>query len=116
MTDIPDPNNQAAPMPPPRLEPACALLALCVECGQGIELPLPIDQRALAFLLAQAQWFISVMSPPGQGPVAPMILGPLCATCAQQIYPPEVLAAAEQRRQQILQAAQAAAQAAQDPR
>ena len=164
MTDIPDPNNQTASMPP-RPEPACALLAMCVECGQGIELALPIDHRSLAFLLAQSGWFISVMSPPGQDsepaathcrcghpiaahalgickhgtpswptrdgkhctcreliaassprtsspPEVPMVLGPLCTACAQQVYPPEVFAAAEQRRQQLLQAAQAARGAA----
>ena len=113
MTDIADPNSQATP--PPRPEPICALLAMCVECGQGTELPLPVDQRALAFFLARRGWFISVMSPPNQGPEAPMILGPLCTACAQQVYPPEVFAAAEQRRQQLLQAAQSA-QTAQGPR
>ena len=105
MTDIPNPNSPAVPPGP---EPVCALLVLCVECGQGIELPLPIDQRDLAFLLAQSGWFISVMSPPGHGSEVPMILGPLCTACAQQVYSPEVFAAAEQRRQQLLQAVQAA--------
>ena len=108
MTDIPNPNSQATPPPPPGSEPKCALLAMCVECGEGTELPLPVDQRALAFLLAQRGWFMSVMSPPNQGPEVPMILGPLCTACAQKVYPPEVFAAAEQRRQQLLQAAQAA--------
>ena len=112
MTDIPNPNSQAAP-PVPGPEPVCALLAMCVECGEGTELPLPIDQRVLAFLLAQRGWFISVMSPPGQGPEVPMVLGPLCPACAQKVYPPEVFAVAEQRRQQLLQVA---AQAAQVPR
>ena len=110
MTDIPNSNSQAAP-PSPGPDPVCFLLAMCVECGQGAELPLPIDSRSLAFSLAQRGWFISVMSPPGQGPEAPMLLGPLCTTCAQQFYPPEVLAAAEQRRQQLLQAAAQTAQA-----
>ena len=115
MTDVADPNNQATP-PSPRSEPSCALLVMCVECGEGTELPLPVDQRALAVLLAQRGWFISVMSPPNQGPEVPMILGPLCTACAQQVYPPEVFAAAEQRRQQLLQAAAQAAHAAQGPR
>ena len=114
MTNIPNPNSPAAPPPGP--EPVCALLAMCVECGEGTELPLPVDQRALAFFLAQRGWFISVMSPPNQGPEAPMILGPLCTACAQQVYPPEVFVVAEQRRQQLLQAAAQAAQAAQGPR
>ena len=121
MTAIANPNSPPGPQALPVSsgpETACALLALCVECGQGTELPLPIDSRSLAFRLAQMGWFIAVMSPPGQGPEAPMIFGPLCAACAQQVYTPEVFAAAEQRRQQLLQAAQAsqAAQAGQGPR
>ena len=91
-----------------RPELTCALLAMCVECGQGIELPLPVDQRKLALLLAQSGWFISVMTPPGQGSEVPMLLGPLCTACAQQVYPPDVFKVAEERRQQLLIAAQAA--------
>lgn len=112
MPDNAQPSPPPAP-PSPRPEPNCALLALCLECGQGIELPLPIDPRTLAFFLAQLGWFVAVLSPPNQGPEAPMILGPLCATCAQQIYTPEALAAAKQRQQQLLQAA---AQPSQVPR
>lgn len=120
MTNSPTPNsppNQATPQPP-RSEPTCALLAMCVgtyedACGDAIELPFPIDNRTVGFLIAQHGWFISVMSPPGQGPEAAMVLGPLCTTCAQKVYPPEVFAAAEQRRQQLLQAA---AQPTQVPR
>ena len=117
MTDSSKPSNPPSsqdPQPQPiRPEPRCTLLAMCVECGQGIELELPLDGRMLGFLLAQQGWFISVMNPPGQGPEAPMVLGPLCTACAQQVYPPEVFAAAEQRRQQLLQAA---AQPTQVPR
>ena len=113
MTDIPNPNSPTAPPPGP--EPVCALLAMCVECGQGIEVLLPVDVRWLAFFLAQSGWFISVMTPPDQGSEVPMLLGPLCTACAQQVYSPEVFKAAEERRQQILQAAQVA-QAGQAPR
>ena len=103
----PDPNGPATP-PPPCSEPVCTLLAMCVECGEGAELPLPIDQHILAFCLAQRGWFISVMSPPGQGSDTPMLLGPLCASCAQKVYPSDVFTVAEQRRQQLLQEAQGA--------
>lgn len=92
---------------------AFALLALCIECGQGIEVPLPLDPRALALVLARSGWFISVLSPPDQGPEALVVLGPLCSECARQVYPPEVFQAAEGRRQQLLQAAQAAVTAKQ---
>lgn len=118
MADVPDPNSKPTPPQPPQPpgpEPKCALLAMCVECGDGIEFPLPLDQRRLSLLLAQRGWFISVLNPPGQG-VDTMILGPLCTACAQKIYPPEVFSAAEQRRQQLLQLAAQAAQTAQVPR
>jgi hypothetical protein len=82
------------------------MLAMCVECGQGVELLLPIDQRSLSAMLAQVGWFISVLSPPGQRPDASTVIGPLCAACAQQVYPPEIYKAAEQRRQQLLQVLQ----------
>lgn len=104
-----DPNaaNPNAADPNTRVEPRCALLAMCVECGAGIEIPLPVDPRWLAFFLAQSGWFISVMTPPGQGPEVPMLLGPLCTACAQKVFSPEVFKIAEERRQQLLQAAQA---------
>jgi len=89
-------------------EPRIALLALCVECGEGVEVPLPVDARWLAFLLAQRGWFISVLTPPDQGPEVPMLVAPLCTACAQKVYSPEMYQAAEARRQQLLQAAQAA--------
>jgi len=111
----PDPTSQAAPTTPGP-EPRCALLAMCVECGQGLEVPLPVDSRLLAFFLAQNGWFISVMTPPGQGPEVPMLLGPLCTACAQQVYSPDVFKVAEEQRHQLLQAAAQAAQAAQGPR
>ncbi len=88
-----------------RPEPACAMLARCVECGHGAELPLPFDQRALSIMLAQVGWFISVLSPPGQGSDR-IVIGPLCGMCAQKIYPADMYKMAEQRRQQLLQTLQ----------
>ena len=105
-----NPPTPAAPAP----QPQCVLAIMCVECGQGTEMPIPIDQRTLAFLLASIGWFISVLSAPDRGTQAPMVIGPLCAACAQQVYSPEVFAAAEQRRQQLVQAL--AAQAPQETR
>ena len=108
---LPDANNpRPAPAAP---EPWCALVVMCLECGQGTEVPLPVDQRTLSFLLAHNGWFISVLSPPEKGTEARMVIGPLCGACAQQVYPPEVFAAAEQKRQQLVQAL--AAQAGRAP-
>lgn len=89
-------------------EPKCALLVMCVECGQGIEAPLPIDQRAFAYLLATHGWYPSVLTPPGSGPEVPVLLAAICPNCAQQVFSAEHVQAAEQRRQQLLQAAQGA--------
>jgi hypothetical protein len=118
MTTSSDPKASATPQAPqaaqtpeakPEPEPKCSMLALCVECGQGIELPLPFDQRGLSYMLAQVGWFISVLSPPGQQ-IERVVIGPLCGQCAQKVYPPEVYTMAEQRRQQLLQAFQQGAQ------
>lgn len=109
MTDSPSPDNQAASLPTPP-EPRCALLVMCVECGQGAEAPLPIDQRTFSLFLATQGWFPSVLTPPGQGPEVPILLGALCLSCAQQAFPPEVLKAAEERRQELLRAARQSVQ------
>lgn len=84
-------------------EPECALLVTCVECGEGFEVPLPIDRRAIAILLAQRGWFLSVMSPPQH---APILMGALCSPCAQKVYSSEIYKIADERRQLLLQAAQ----------
>lgn len=78
---------------------------MCVHCGQGAEAPLPTDRDAIAYLLAQHGWFVSVLSPPGQGPEVPILIGALCASCAPAVFPAEVLKAAEERRQKLLQGA-----------
>jgi hypothetical protein len=79
-----------------------ALLLMCVECGQGVEALFPIERDAVALLLAQHGWFVSVMTPPGQGPEVPIVFGVLCDQCAPKVFPPEVMKAAEERRQQLL--------------
>lgn len=99
----------AAQGPPPQAskpEPKCALLIMCEKCGEGVDALLPIEHRSIAILLAQRGWFMSVVSPPGQGPEVPIVFAALCGTCAQQVFPPEVYKAAEARRQMLLQAVQ----------
>ena len=79
-----------------------ALFLMCVECGQGVEALLPIDRDGIALLLAQHAWFVSVMTPPGQGPDVPIVFGALCGQCAPKVFPPEVMKAAEERRKLLL--------------
>jgi len=105
----PDPTTQAASTTQQApSEPRNAWLVMCVHCGQDVEVPLPFDCERLARFLARVGWFVSVLTPPGQGPEVPIVLGALCSTCAPTVFPPEVLAVAEQRRQQLLQAPQGA--------
>lgn len=80
-------------------DPACALLVMCVECGDGAEVQLPTDRDAIARVLAQRAWHMSVLTPPGQ---VPIVFGAVCASCAPRVYPPEVLKIAEERRQKLL--------------
>lgn len=104
----PSPNPPVQSQAPAQPEPRCTFLVMCVQCGQGAEAPLPLDRDGTARFLAQIGWYVSVLTPPGQGPEVPILLAALCLTCAQAVYPPEVLKVAEERRQQMLQAPQGA--------
>src|SRR5581483_1759912 len=97
-------SNPTAPTQAPTTapaEPRTTWLLMCVQCGQGAEAPLPLDRDEIARFLAQIGWYVSVLTPPGQGPDVPILLAALCAGCAQAIYPPEVMKVAEERRQQM---------------
>jgi hypothetical protein len=87
----------------PEHEPACSLIVTCIECGEGVEVPLPTDRRAIAILLARRGWFLSVTSPPQHTPI---LMAALCSPCAQKVYPPEVYKIADERRQLLLQTTQ----------
>lgn len=79
-----------------------ALLVLCVECGEGVEVLLPIERDGLARLLAQQGWFLSGLTPPGQTPI---VFGAICSRCAPIVYTPEIYKSAEARRQKMLKEA-----------
>lgn len=85
-------------------EPPCALLVMCVECGRGVDAPLPIDRDSLELLLARQGWFISLLTPPQDPKIGSptQLFAALCGTCAPTVFPPEVMKAAEERRQQML--------------
>jgi hypothetical protein len=82
--------------------PPCALLVMCNECGRGVEMPLPIDHASFARCLAQYAWFVAILTPPGQ---VPILFGALCGDCAPKVFSPEILQAAVERRQKLLQEA-----------
>ena len=52
--------------------------------------------------LAKEKWFLSVLTPPGQGSDVPLVMGALCPSCAKKVYPPEVLKIAEKQRDKLL--------------
>lgn len=79
--------------------PTCALLVLCNECGRGVELPLPIDHESFPRSLARHAWFVVIITLPGQ---VPILFGALCGDCALKVFSPEILRAAEERRQRML--------------
>ena len=79
------------------------LLVMCIECGQGVEVTLPTTRDAIARQLAQRGWFMSVLTPPGQGPGVPIVVATICAGCAATVYPPEVMKVAEARRLKMLE-------------
>lgn len=96
-----DPAARAAA--PATAEPRFALLVMCTECGQGTEAPLPLDRVSLERFLAKIGWYTAVLTPPDQGPEVPILLSALCASCSPNVFPPEVMKVAEERRQQLLQ-------------
>ncbi len=86
--------------PESRIMPPCALLVMCNECGRGIEVTLPIDHESFPRSLGRHAWFVAILTPPGE---VPILFGALCGDCAPKVFSPEVLRAAEERRQKLLQ-------------
>ena len=54
------------------------------------------DKDSIADLVDDHLWILSTLTPPGSKTI---VLGLLCPRCAERIYPPEVLRAAEEARQ-----------------
>jgi hypothetical protein len=68
----------------------------CVECRDALVVPLPYAKDSIADLVDDHLWILSTLTPPGSKTI---VLGLLCPRCAERIYPPEVLRAAEEARQ-----------------
>jgi hypothetical protein len=70
----------------------------CVECNAAaLHVPLPIEKDALAYKADEYRWHLSVLTEPGSK--TGLVLGLLCPACAERVYPPEVLKAAEEARE-----------------
>lgn len=56
-----------------------------------LEVDFGLDKDALTKVLEENRWFLSVLTPSGQGPEVPLVLGPICERCAKEVMP-EVVA------------------------
>jgi hypothetical protein len=81
--------------------PTGMLNVSCAECNDAVQVPFPIERDMLFRHLACKRWFLSVMTPPGQGKETPIVLGALCPRCAKRVLPPEVLKTAEKMRDEV---------------
>jgi hypothetical protein len=71
------------------------LMVCCVECGLVTDAPLNEHHGIATSEFAQKQsWFVSVVTPPGQGR---FVLAPVCPGCAPKVYVPEMLAHAKKK-------------------
>mgnify|MGYP001590491045 FL=1 len=56
----------------------------------------PLTQEGLLAHLKAKAWFLSVVTPPGQGPDVPIVMAPLCRPCAVAVMP-ELVKAVEEK-------------------
>lgn len=71
----------------------CSLILHCVECGAEKHVPFKaLTLDSLPAHLAAGEWFVSVVTPPGEPDV---VLAPVCATCAPEVLPAEIIATAK---------------------
>lgn len=85
-------------MPPKRLALQCTgpgAVDGSPDCPVYVEIPFdePLDMDRLTELLRERSWFLSVLTPPGQGEDVPVIFGPICEPCANEVMPELVDAA-----------------------
>jgi hypothetical protein len=62
------------------------LVLVCVECGVVVHAPFDGERLHSRELFKATGWVLSVIDPQVQ------VLAPLCGTCAEKVYPPELLA------------------------
>lgn len=71
------------------------LRVCCIACGLVTDAPLDEHHGVATTEFAQKQgWFVSVVTPPGQGK---FVLAPVCPGCAPKVYDPELLAHAKKK-------------------
>lgn len=81
-------------------EAESALQIACVECRNAIVSAFPVGREEFARIVAKQGWYLSVLSPPGQGGLT--LLGPVCNECAPRVYDPDLFKAAEEARLRLL--------------
>ena len=59
------------------------------DCLTSIEVPLddPIDRDSLTAHLRTQNWFLSVVTEPGQGRDVPIVFAAICEPCAKKVMP-----------------------------
>ncbi len=68
-------------------------------CAEDIWVPIdePLTLDSLSDFLAQHGWYLSVITPPGQGPTVPLTHATICRACAKTVMP-ELVEAADRIR------------------
>lgn len=56
-------------------------------CKKAISAPIPIYLDPLTQYLRQHGWFLSVLTPPNQGPDVPIEMGATCGDCTRRLMP-----------------------------
>lgn len=79
------------------------LLLICsgpvLGCTEVVEIPFdePLTRDRLTELLRARNWFLSVVTPPGQGRDVPIDFAAICEPCAKVVMP-ELVEAAKKAR------------------
>lgn len=62
-------------------------------CDASLEVPFWVvaNEEAMTEALDRMGWFLSVNTPPGQGPKVPIVMSLICPQCARALHPPELL-------------------------
>lgn len=82
---------------------SCCLLFLCTgpggkKCEEDVAVKFGLGRDELTKYLNEVGWFLSVLTPPGQGDDVPVVMGPICEPCAVVVMPEVVMAAKDQLR------------------
>ncbi len=63
------------------------------SCQASLEVPFWLipDEDAMAMVMDEMDWFMSLVTPPGQGKDVPIVMCLLCPDCANKLHHPGVM-------------------------